>query len=262
MRNVLVAVGAAVICAGAAAAAGPWPGLADHLTTTSGIEYATKRAAGKTTITSSSGATATIAGAWGIPAVTTAGAAGGLSPDGKLLVLVPPPSYNGLRTRSDFLVLSATTLGVNAQVSLRGEFGFDALSPDGRWLYVIQHISTRDLVRYVVRAYDLRAHRLLPGVIVDKRSPNEAMRGYAVARATTATGAWVYTLYTKNPGSSLAFVHALNAAGRYAFCIDLTWTAGDIWDAQLELSGRTLYVRAGDGSTVARIDTRTLRVTS
>jgi hypothetical protein len=117
-------------------------------------------------------------------------------------------------------------------------------------------------VRYVVRAYDLRAQRLLPQAIVDKREPGETMRGYPVARATSPSGTWVYTLYTKEPGSSLTFVHALNAAGRSAFCVDLpAWTGGeDIWDARLELAGGTLVVQHGSGSVFARIDTRTLRV--
>src|SRR5437899_1858493 len=83
--------------------------------------------------------------------------------------------------------------------------------PDGRTLYLIQHTSTSDLVRYVVRAYDLRTKRLLPGTITDPREPGEAMKGYPVARATSLHGAWVYTLYLRMGGKP--FVHALNAAG-------------------------------------------------
>ena len=117
-------------------------------------------------------------------------------------------------------------------------------------------------MRYVVRAYDLRAKRLLPQAIVDKREPDETMRGYPVARATSPGGTWVYTLYTKQPGSSLTFVHALNAAGRSAFCVDLpAWTGGeDIWNAQLRLVGKKLSVVTASGKVFAGIDTRTLRV--
>ena len=67
---------------------------------------------------------------------------------------------------------------------------------------MIQHASQADLVRYVVRAYDLAKRRLLPQAIVDKREPDETMRGYPVARATSPGGGWVYTLYTKGPGGS------------------------------------------------------------
>jgi hypothetical protein len=188
------------------------------------------------------------------------GEPGGLSPDGQLLVLVEPPQYTSLRTRSRFAILPTAGLGKATTITLPGEFGFDAISPDRRTLYLIQHVSNRDLVRYVVRAYDLRAHRLLPGAIVDKRNVDEVMRGYPVARATSPTGRWVYTLYTKGPGSSLTFVHALNTVGRSAFCIDLPWSAGeDVWEASLRLSGNNLLVNAKDGTTVVRIDTRSLK---
>ena len=127
-------------------------------------------------------ASATFEGAYGIPAVTSAGRAGGLSPDGRLLVLVEPPSYNGLRSESRFLLVSTRGLSVADPIVLSGEFGFDAVSPDRRTLYLIQHVSGSDLVRYVVRAYDLRAKRLLARAIVDKRAPGEAdarLRGRA-----------------------------------------------------------------------------------
>lgn len=263
----LAVLGSATVAAGAALAVGPWPGTAPAVWSASGdVRYTASIAAGQTTVRAirngETVATARIAGKFGIPAVTSNGEAGGLSPDGRLLVLVEPPTYNGLRRQSRFVVLSTQHLSRVSSIALPGEFGFDAISPDRRTLYVIQHTTQRDLVRYAVRAYDLRLHRLLPGAIVDKRAPNEAMRGYPVARATSTNGAWVYTLYTKNPGSSLTFVHALNAAGRSAFCIDLPgWSGGEnIWEATLALSGPTLIVRSADGTTVARIDTQTLKV--
>jgi hypothetical protein len=260
---------AAAMVSGTALGVGPWPGLAPAVRAPVGdMRYSAKTAGGATTVKAISGgrvvATASFDGAFGIPAVTSAGLAGGLSPDGRLLVLAEPPKYQGLREHSRFLLLSTRTLARTATIDLRGEFGFDAISPDRGTLYVIQHVSSSDLVRYVVRAYDLRAGRLLQGAIVDKRAPDETMRGYPVARATSARGAWVYTLYTKSPESRRPFVHALDAAGRAAFCIDLpTWPAGEnIWNARLELAaGDTqLLVRAPGGITVARIDTKTLQV--
>ena len=257
---------AAMSAAGAALAVGPWPGFAAAVSSPSGdVRYAATRAGGTTTVKAIREGTVTdsttFAGAFGIPAVTSMGAAGGLSPDGRLLVLVQPSNGTSLRTQSRFVVLSTDRLARVATIVLPGEFGFDAISPDRRTLYVIQHVSARDLVRYVVRAYDLPARRLLPKAIVDKRNAGEVMRGYPVARATTPSGDWVYTLYTRNPGSSLTFVHALNAAGRSAFCIDVPSSFGeDVWEARLELSGDTLLVKTKLGQTVARIDTRTLRV--
>jgi hypothetical protein len=264
----LLGVAAALGAAGAASAVGPWPGLAATVKSPSAdVRYTAARTGGATVVRKISAegqvlASERIEGAFGIPAVTSFGTAGGLSPDGRLLVLVEPPRYGGLRLQSRFVVLSTARLARVSTLTLPGEFGFDAISPDRRILYVIQHASSRDLARYVVRAYDLRAGRLLPQAIVDRREPEETMRGYAVARATSPGGAWVYTLYTKQPGSSATFVHALNAAGRSAFCVDLPrWTGGeDVWNARLELSGKVLVVRAPAGAAFARIDTRTLRV--
>jgi hypothetical protein len=260
---------AATVVSGTALGVGPWPGLARTVRAPSGdVRYSASTAGSTTTVKAVNAGSvvhsATFDGAYGIPAVTSTGLAGGLSPDGSLLVLAEPPNYEGLRERSRFLVLSTDTLSRVAAIVLGGEFGFDAISPDRGTLYLIQHTSSRDLVRYVVHAYDLRAGRLLPGAIVDKRAPGEAMRGYPVARATSARGAWVYTLYNRATAGGRPFVHALNAAGRSAFCIDLPrWpSTTNIWNARLALTDgdRRLTVRAPGGVTVARIDTKTLRL--
>jgi hypothetical protein len=265
---VAVLVAATAIC-GSALGVGPWPGLAQTVRAPTGdLRYTAARAGESTRVRmvrpDGVASSATFAGAWGIPAVTSNGLGGGLSPDGRLLVLSEPPTYEGLRAQSRFLVLSAPALTRVASVDVPGEFGFDAISPDRRTLFLIQHVSSRDLVRYVVRAYDLRAGRLLPGAIVDKREPAEVMRGYPVARAVSPGGTWVYTLYTRTAPGVRPFVHALNAARRSAFCIDLdAWPAGEnLWNAHLQLANgnRKLLVKAQGGTTFAAIDTRTLRV--
>jgi hypothetical protein len=253
----------ALILSGVAAAVGPWPGLASSVSSADGIRYTAARSNGSTTVHAiRSGevvATTTVDGKYGIPAVTSVGLAGGLSPDGHLLVLSEPPNYQGLRTNSRFVVLTTKPLALRQAVELRGEFGFDALSPDGRTLYLIHHNSASNLVAYEVRAYDLRAKQLLRRVIVAKGEG--PMNGYPVARASSKSGAWVYTLYTRQRGTT--FVHALDAAHRAAVCIDLPWKPGlgGAWQGRLALSadGRTLHVRA-DGRAVATIDTKTFRV--
>jgi hypothetical protein len=261
-------VAAAAVC-GAAFAVGPWPGLAATIASPTGdVHYTASRAHGSTTVKAiRDGATiasARFTGAFGIPAVTSNGLAGGLSPDGRILVLAEPPVYQGLREQSRFLVVNTKTLSLSKSISLRGEFGFDAISPNRRYVYVTQHVSSQDLVRYVVRAYDLKAGRLVPGAIVDKREPDEAMRGYPIQRATSTGGIWVYTLYSRPDTMTQSFVHALNTASRVAFCIDLPrWPAGaNSWNAKLALSedGSRLIVRGQDGQTAATIDTRTLQL--
>src|SRR5256714_1350231 len=266
----LAAVAAvAFTVSGAARAVGPWPGLASAVVSPGGnVNYTVSRSGASTTVRAralgADGgviATAKIDGRWGIPAITSTGVAGGLSPDGRVLVLTQPPTYSGLRKESRLLLLATKTLTLRDTVVLRGEFGFDAFSADGRTLYLIQHKSARDLVAYVVRGYDLAQKRLLPGAIVAKGESGN-LRGYPVPRAARAQGAWVYTLYTRQTGKP--FIHALATNDRYAVCIDLPWAASpqQIWTTRLALSrdGRKLLVRS-DGKVVARVDTRSFRVT-
>jgi hypothetical protein len=184
-----------------------------------------------------------VKGVYGIPFVTNRGDTGGLSRDGKQLVLSDAMCC-GLRKVSRFVVLDTKQFKTIRKIVLPGDFSYDALSPDASTLYLIQHTSFRDYTRYRVRAYDVGAGRLLPQVIVDRREPNEVMRGYPVGRTTSGDGTWVYTLYA---GGKTPFVHALDTVHRQAACIDLAWKGSQdpIWRMQLRLSsdGRKLLLR-------------------
>ena len=162
-----------------------------------------------------------VRGAFGIPTVAFDGTTDGVSRDGRTLVLsswTQQPSP-GVVTR--FAVLSTANLGPRKVVTLRGSFSFDALSPDGTTLYVIEYLSSPDPIRYRVRAVDLVSGRLDPGQIVDKREPDEQMNGQPVSRAWTRDGGWAFTLYSRN--REAPFVHALDTRNRAARCIDLPW---------------------------------------
>ena len=254
--------------AAAALGAGPWPGLAVNVTAPDGsVRYAAKAVGSSTRVTAVRIGTrrvlrsGRVAGVFGIPAVTVNGAAGGLSADGRTLVLAPPPNYNAPSAETRFVVLSTATLRPVRIVVLRGDFGFDALSPDARTLYLIQHRATAD-ASYAVRAFDLRTGKLLPRAIVDKSDADQSMRGFPVARATSADGTWVYTLYRR--ANETPFVHALNTRARYAVCVDLPRQVADewIWSAALDLTdgGARLVVRLATDANAFVIDTRTLRV--
>jgi hypothetical protein len=186
-----------------------------------------------------------LVGSWRIPTLTQKGDAGGLSPDGKTLVL----SATVVTSPSRFLIIDADTLAVRKRVVLNGSFAFDALSPDGSRLYLIQHTSVNDLRHYVVRSYDLRADRLLAGRIADKTQQNWVMSGYAMTRATGPGGRWVYTLY-KNPGG-YPFIHALDTVRGIAHCIGLPWTGDQTKLANIVLTlgadGRALAVHWNSG---------------
>ncbi len=158
-------------------------------------------------------------GSWGIPTVGAADPTGqGLSRDGRTLVLAS--SSGPYATPSRFLLVDPRRLRVVRTITLDGAFSFDALSPDGSRLYLIEYTAgTGDLSDYVVRAYDLRTNRLLPGRIADRSEKQKTMAGYALTRTTSSGGRWVYTLYQKPSGAP--FVHALDTVRGAAYCIDL-----------------------------------------
>jgi hypothetical protein len=257
----------------ATAAAGVGPSLPDVNGAVSAAEVSYVTAAGGTSTTLSKrveGRVVTrtvLPGAFGVPLVTLSGGEhGGLSPDGRTLVLGNNVRPDGtLRTRSQFAVVSTPKLALARTISLRGDYSFDALSPRGTWLYLIHHMATASGTRYQVRAYDLRAGKLLPGVIADKRQADWLMAGYPVSRATSTGGRWVYTLYQQP--DNYPFVHALDTVNRTAVCIGLPWQwAGDaqgraIGTAKLSLAGHTLTIAGGIGSQQGfTLDTSTFKV--
>jgi hypothetical protein len=196
--------------------------------------------------------------AYVMPAVALDGTPGGLSAGGDTLVLIRQRARFP-QDRTELAVLDGGTLLERSTIDLRGDFSYDAISPDGRRLYLIQYTSRRDVTEYAVRSYDLVGKRLEPGRIVDAREPDEDMSGFPLTRATSAHGRWAYTLYD---GTEHPFVHALDTVGRRAFCIDLDLVTKDqLVDMRLDLApdGRTLTVKQ-KGTPLAEIDTRAFTV--
>jgi hypothetical protein len=190
---------------------------------------------------------AVIPGDYGVPLVTYGGQAGGLSHDGKTLVLSTWPGA----AVSRFAFVSTKTFRLRQIVTLRGTFSFDALSPDASKLYLIQYVDPQNVNHYRVRAYDLQRRRLAAGAIVDRSEPGEAMRGQPVRRVTGSSGRWVYTLYTRQGAGP--FVHALDSMAGEAVCLDLPWQGSQdaLWKMHMRLSadGKKLVLR-GAGRTV------------
>lgn len=201
---------------------------------------------------------APIPGRFSIPLVAYDGATSGISGDGRTLALIRPRTrFPEPHTR--LVLVDTATLRVVRRISLRGDFGVDALSPDGSTLYLVNYLAA-DETRYAVRAYDLQRGTLLPDPIVDPREPDEKMVGLPVTRATSTDGRWAYTLYD-DTGGSHPFVHALDTARRQAFCVDLDSLEGraDLMGLRLRLSAGTLAVTDG-GEPVSLVDTRTFAV--
>jgi hypothetical protein len=195
-----------------------------------------------------------IAGRFSLPAVAYDGSPAGLSADGRTLVLISPRTRYP-RKRTMLAVVDARSLRVRGHVGLMGDFSFDAISPDGGLMYLVEY-DRRNFGEYDVRAYDVRAERLFAKPVVDPREPDEEMYGVPVTRATSADGRWAYTLYDS---PEHPFVHALDTSGRTAACIDLHDLA-EGWGATLDLRGPRLDVVGPAGRVLASIDTRTNRV--
>jgi len=199
-----------------------------------------------------------IRGRWRIAPATLAGATTGLSADGGTLAVVRP-TRQFPAADTQLAVLDAGELVVRREISLPGFFTLDAISPDGRWVYLIQY-GGENVFDYRVRALDTTTGRLAPRDIVDPREPDEQMGGLPFTRTTSRDGRWVYTLYG---GGEETFIHALDTVGQTAACIDLEMLRpdGNLNLIQLRVSrdGRRMTVR-DSGSLVATVNTRTFAV--
>ena len=262
----LLVVGVALAVVSSALAAYPTPfavqGGEGLLSKDGSLHFVATKAGANTNLAwvKADGSTArsqTVAGKFGVPQLTQNGMLGGLFRDGSAIVL----QSVGQAATTQFLVVGTDDLGTRASIDLKGTFGYDALSPDGSKLYLIQHMSVDELDRYVVRAYDMNSRKLLPGRIADRTQKNWIMRGFAVSRVTSDSGRWVYTLYT-NPGG-YPFVHALDTVRGKAHCVGLPWMSANdaaVWNFQLSLKKQSLLVRYQGGQLFRAIDTKTWKL--
>ena len=250
------AVGALAVVGGVAADGGPVPGLAQ------GWDGIASPARGVRYVTLPNGRSTTVAavrlrggrvvrfrslrGYFGVPLVAFDGTTGGLTPDGRKLVLASSPWAKTAR----FVVVDTQTLKARTRIALNGSFAFDAVSPDARTLFLIQVLP--DGASYQLRAYDVARGQLLAKPVVASGEGSEPMRGVPVARRMGQRGRWAFTLYR---GGSEPFVHALDTTTRTAVCIDLPRPG-----MKLRLRGSRLVVLTQAGAHVATIDTRTMRV--
>ena len=200
-----------------------------------------------------------VRGFYGVPIVAWDNSTGGISGDGRTLVLGsygPPPGATGA---TPFVVLSTRTMRPIKRFQLRGSWAFDAISPDGSRLYLIEYLAAGRNPRYRVRSADSATGRVDPEVIVDRREDEVLMRGQPVTRKGSADGRWAYTLYAR-PGAE-PFVHALDTVEGDAYCVDLPLELRQVEQMALRLRlGRDgLEIRRG-AATLAVVDTDELEV--
>ena len=189
-------------------------------------------------------------GSWGIPYVTQDAPGEALLRDDRTIVLGNVTYGMRLRKHSSFLLVDTKRLNVAGKIQLAGHFVFDAVSPDARYLYLTEYVSPRNFSAYRVRAYDLRAGKLLPKIVSDRRSWETTMQGWPVSRVDRS--GWAFTLYATG---GRPFVHALDTRNVAAECINLPWAnePARIYDYRLGFDGGNLVVRGRNGHTLVTI---------
>jgi hypothetical protein len=205
-----------------------------------------------------------IAGAWGFQQAATDGTlvAGGeqLAPVA-LVAAARAHGYHGNAKTTRIALLAHDLQGTVRVLTLSGNYGVDALSPDGTRLYLIQHLAGE---HYTVRGYELDRHvtNRLSAPIIDKREPNEKMQGLPLARASSPDGTWQLTLYRRPSG--VPFVHALMATDLAAFCINLPASArvdpADPSSWGVATWGTTMYVANARTGFVGVIDLQSFKL--
>jgi hypothetical protein len=202
-----------------------------------------------------------VKGMWGLPLVAFDQTVEGLIGRGTLLIAQQIYLANGeLRKTTDLKLLNVRNLKVTRNIHLDGTFSFDAASPDGRYLYLIEYFSSEDPTLYRVRVYDLVQKKLLAKIVADRKSWETGMQGMPVSR--TWKEGWAYTLYG---GSGRPFIHALNTRGLEAVCIDMPWQTSpkDLFNFRLrsDKDGH-LVVRGPNGRALVVIDRHSFKILS
>jgi hypothetical protein len=258
----VVLAGAILVAPAASGDGGPGPGVTYGWAgiESGGVRYVTVPAGGWTTvqvIQRNGGRVVrftNLKGTWGIPIVANDGTTAGLLRDRRTLLLAQARTNPTLRKYSSFILLDTKKMRVLRTIRVKGDHSFDALSPDARYLYLVEYVSQSDFSRYRVRAYDMSADRLLPAPVVDKRESESTMQGSPVSRATPSDSGWVYTLYG---GPHESFIHALDTRNVTAICIDMPWKKQPkrLFEFRLRLDGEgRLVVRGPRGRPLAVIE--------
>ena len=81
-----------------------------------------------------------IPGVFSIPAVAYDSSPSGISANGRRLILISPRTRYP-RRRTTFAVVDPKRLSVRRLIHLKGDFSFDAISPDGALMYLIKYDS-------------------------------------------------------------------------------------------------------------------------
>ena len=201
-------------------------------------------------------------GFYGVPIVAWDNSTGGVSADGRTLVLGSYGPLPGDAGVTRFAVIDTKTLRKSRLLALRGSWAYDAISPDGSSVFLIEYLAAGQNPHYRVRSLDVRTARLDAEAIVDRREDEVLMRGQPVTRVASSDGRWAYTLYARPKHGP--FVHALDTVRGEAYCVDLPARLRQLEQMALRLRMRAdgaLEVRSRHAR-IAFVDTKTLELRS
>ena len=192
-----------------------------------------------------------------LPPATMSGVPGGLSQDGRWLVLEKfDRTSNSLPSATHLLVVETSFGKPMQQIDLQGYFQFDAISNDGQRIFLIQYISQTE---YYVRQFDVGIKQLNPTVIFDKTDGGAAMAGIRLSGVASPDGHWLYSVYVRQDKSP--FIHALNLDGSLiAVCLDLPGSGYSSnpdafhWSVAMNADGTHLYAANATTGTVEDIN--------
>jgi hypothetical protein len=151
---------------------------------------------------------------------------------------------------------------------LPGNLDPEAFSTNGRFLYVLDFLPAMNPTRYSVRRVDLSTNRVVP--VPDRDGHvREPMPGYARTQLMSPDGTQLYTFYeSKEPvrdGDETyhAWVHVLNLAEGWAYCVDLAEEIGVSGYSNPALAvnpdGSRLFVSDDKTGALVAVDTKSLR---
>jgi WD40 repeat protein len=195
-----------------------------------------------------------------LPSATLSGLPGGLSQNGRWLAVQAFDTAGSIPSATHLLVLDTTFATSPRRVDLNGNFNFDAISNDGKRLYLIEFVSSTS---YRVRMYRVDQGLMDPTIVFDKSDGSQAMAGVRLAGVASPDGSWLYSIYVREKQSP--FIHALSLDGPIAFCIDLPGSGyasnGGLdafhWSLALSPDGTRLYAANAATGTVSVINTNT-----
>lgn len=167
------------------------------------------------------------------------------------------------------------------RVTLPGVIEPDAFSADGQSLFVLQWLPANAPDHYRVRRLELATETLFP-LLTRTKIPvppgkEEEMRGEGRLAVPSPNGSVLYTLYTHQPGHEHtrnlisgrpgnvhAFVHTLQTAEGWAYCVDLPAPFGEsvasAYAIAVNPGGGRLFVADVAKGVLARISTESLAV--